>query len=243
MYIYGKNPIFDLYRDDSSQIIEIFIDKKRHQNFYNTLTLEKKVKVSFLDEINYRKIFPYENIQGMVAKIKEPKIFTIREFFDFQSDFKKDDYVVVLDSILDPQNFGSIIRNSAAFESKAIIFSEKNNAPLNATTIKSSAGTWINVNFIKVNSIGDAIRKLKDQGFWVFSTSIDEDSKDISFVDDFDQPIALILGNEGFGIKKIHQKNSDIKIKIKTSNKINSLNVASTSSIIMHRIFNKKLND
>ncbi len=239
MYIYGKNPIFDLYLNDHSQIIEIFIDKKRHQNFFNTLLTENKVKVTSLESLKYKNIFPNENVQGIIAKINEPKIYLIQEFFE-KFNIKNNDYVVVLDSILDPQNFGAIIRNAVAFESKAIIFSEKNNAPLNATTIKSSVGTWVNMNFIKVNSIGDAIRKLKENGFWVFSTSIDEDSKDISFIEDFNQPIALILGNEGSGIKKIHQKNSDIKIKIKMSNKVNSLNVASTSSIIMNKLFEHK---
>ena len=146
MIIYGVNPVKDLFNSDVNKIKKVWIQKKRHQSFYNDLTAAG-VEVLDIADLNYRKVelTGKETIQGIVASIEEPKVFTLNELIEVNKD-KQDAKIVILDHIEDPQNFGAIIRNSAAFEVDGIIYPSRGAARLNSTVMKTSAGNWMNVN-------------------------------------------------------------------------------------------------
>lgn len=234
MLIYGKNPIKDLFEFDKSLIKKIYIEKKRHQSFYNDL---EKANINLLEykdfkyneEINHK-----DNTQGIIADIKDPKNYSIKELIQVNKDNKRP-VLVMLDRIEDPQNFGAIIRNAAAFGATGIIYPSRNSAKLNSTSMKTSAGNWIHTNFAEVTNLSNAIKELKENDYWIVSTSLDANTS-LSELKDFDKPLVILLGNEGKGVKKTLQEEADFNIKIDMSSKVESLNVSSAAAIILHSL-------
>jgi len=138
MYIYGKNPIKDLFDYKPEFIKKVFIDKKRHQFFYKQLK-ESNIEVLDLSLFKNKYFNKEDNLQGLVALIKEPKIFSLKELIEKNKN-KEHPVFVILDSITDPQNFGAILRNAAAFGVSGVLYPSRNSSPLSASAIKSSAG-------------------------------------------------------------------------------------------------------
>ena len=142
--------------------------------------------------------------------------------------------IILLDGINDPHNFGAIMRSADIFNASGIIISKHNQVPLNATVAKTSAGA---INFVPVslvNNMNQAIEKLKENGFWIVSTSGEASIEYQELKYDF--PIGLVIGNEGDGISKLILKNSDYIVKIPQRGHINSLNASVAAGILLARI-------
>ena len=141
--------------------------------------------------------------------------------------------VLVLDNIQDPGNLGTIIRSAVAFNFKTIILSDDSVDLYNDKTIRSTEGMLFNINVIREN-LFDIIPKLKKMGYVLYSTSLNGKNDEIT-----DEKIALIMGNEGNGIKQEIVDLCDKNVLININNDCESLNVAIASSILMYEI-NKK---
>ena len=235
MFIYGKNPISYLFTKDPESIKEVWIEKKRHQSFFNQLNSNKVIIHNF-NEFNFKKseFRGHENFQGIIAKIKEPKIYSLSEMINKNKN-NENTLFLILDQIEDPQNFGAIIRNAAAFNVDGILYPSRGASGLNSTVMKVSAGNWLNVDLCETSSLNQVVDTLKKSGYWIVSTSLDADSN-LDSIKNLNQPMAIILGNEGKGVKKSLIEKSDFKIKINMNKNVESLNVASSSAIILHHI-------
>ncbi len=237
MFIYGKNPIKDLFKINPSQIKKIWIIKKRHQSFSKELEKAGFNLLNFND-FNFKKnnFKGNENFQGILAEIKDPKIYNLPDLINKNNKNEKQK-LIILDKVEDPQNFGAILRNSAAFDISGVIYSKNGSAKLNSTVMKSSSGNWINVDLCEVNSISNSINYLKENGYWIVSTS-SKSTIELEELKEFDKPIVLIFGNEGKGVRRSIQEKSDFLLNIKINPKVESLNVASSTAIILHYLKN-----
>lgn len=238
MFIYGKNPVKDFYTKRPEDIKEIYIEKKRHQSFYKDLE-KAGFKLNELSKLNFRdaELNGKENLQGIVARIKEPKIFSLKELLDLNKDKERALYLI-LDQVEDPQNFGAILRNAAAFGIDGVIYPSRNSARLNSTAMKTSAGNWMNVNLCETASLNQVLITLKDNGVWIAATSL-EANQTLEELKDLNQPLAIILGNEGKGVRPTLLDKAEFKVKIDMDEKVESLNVSAASAIILHQLYRK----
>ncbi|HLE56946.1 MAG TPA: 23S rRNA (guanosine(2251)-2'-O)-methyltransferase RlmB [Rhodothermia bacterium] len=140
--------------------------------------------------------------------------------------------LLIPDRISDPHNLGAIVRSAAAFGCSGVILPERNSAPLGSTTIKASAGAALSMRFARVGNVGQAIRQLKERGYWVAglagtgSVSLDEA--------DWDRPIVLVVGNEADGISKGVESECDLLVSIPISPSVESLNASVAAGIALH---------
>ena len=128
------------------------------------------------------------------------------------------------------------MRSADIFNVSGIVISKHNQVPLNATVAKTSAGA---INFVPVSLVSNmnqALEKLKENGFWIVSTS---GEASINYHElKYDFPIALVIGNEGDGVSRLVIKNSDYVVKIPQSGHIESLNASVATGILLARIRN-----
>ncbi len=234
MLIYGRNSLKELIKSNKKKIIKrVYINFEKHKELLEKLKEENITFSKYKDFKEFKEI----NTQGIVIEIKD--IFFIElENLIKKLENKKNSKIIILDQIFDPQNFGSIIRNAVAFEADAIIFSNIKNSPFNSSVVKSSAGTWVNIDLCRTNSIINSINVLKRNNYWIISTLIDGD-KDIHYLEKFrENKLAIVLGSEGNGIRNSIIKNSDVNIRINISKNVNSLNVSVTSALILNELYN-----
>ena len=172
--------------------------------------------------------------QGILLKCKSLKQISLEEINNNEKN------IVILDSLNDSQNVGSILRTSYLFGIKTIISNKDNSFKINPFLIKSASGAFEKINFIEVVNLNRTVEKLKKMGYWIVGfdmnakSNISEIPKDLKKV--------LIFGSEGKGIKPLILTNCDFKTKINLNvedRKIDSLNVSNCVSIALYECLKK----
>ncbi|MBS4035016.1 MAG: 23S rRNA (guanosine(2251)-2'-O)-methyltransferase RlmB [Ignavibacterium sp.] len=142
--------------------------------------------------------------------------------------------ILILDSIQDTHNVGAIMRSAECCGVDGIIITKHNSAPINETVLKTSAGAVEYVKICPVNNLAQTLKELKENGYWIVGSSLDN-SKPYTEVD-YKMPVALIVGNEEKGIRKLTADNCDILVRIPMKGKIQSLNVSVAAGILLFEI-------
>ena len=180
------------------------------------------------------------NHQGVVAKISPVKFRELEEVVqEVLEDESKTPLFLLLDQITDARNFGAIIRTAECTGVHAIIVQNKGGAPVNADTVKTSAGAVFNIPLIKVSHIKDAIYYLQASGIKIVAAS--EKTETSLYAVDFTQPTALVMGSEEKGVNPSVLKLVDQKVKLPMYGTIASLNVSVACGAFLYEIVRQRL--
>lgn len=232
MLVYGKNVINEIL-NNNTKIYKVFLDN----NFKDELLLnrinKRNLKKFHMDKNKLDKMCGNSTNQGIAADIEEYKYLDIK-VLENDNDAS---FVVMLDSIEDPHNFGAIIRTCECAGVDYIIIPRNRSVSVNSTVYKTSCGALANVKIIEVVNLTNTITKLKDLGFWVYGA--EANGKNYSNIK-FDTKTCLVIGSEGHGLKQIVTKNCDEIISLPMKGKINSLNASVACGILIYEIMKYK---
>ncbi|MBD8964205.1 23S rRNA (guanosine(2251)-2'-O)-methyltransferase RlmB [bacterium] len=239
--IYGKNSVMEALIAGEREINKILISKNIHSdvkiNKIKELAKERGVVFQFVAREKFQ---PYEefNHQGIIAQISPIKYYDLDEFIEKNKG--KLSSVVILDGVEDSHNLGAIIRTCVCAGVDGIIIPSRRNVQVNSIVEKTSAGAVNHIPIIKVNSLVNAVQRLKDNDWWVIAT--DASAKDNYYdVKYNDMNFAIIMGAEHAGVSKSLLKASDFVVKIPMQNSFNSLNVSNALSAIIFETLRQKL--
>lgn len=221
-YICGKNSVLDAL-NNNLPIKKVYISPRVKLEEKNGVSIEVK-SFEELDQM------VQANHQGYVAEISEFNYYNIDELLNDMPE-----KVLVLDHIQDPHNFGAIIRTANAAGVKHIIIPKDRTVKVTPTVLKVASGGHVGIKIIRVDSLYPTLSKMKDKGFWLYSSALDEQAINIDDVK-FNYPMALILGNEQKGVNKTLLKFSDQKVFIDMKGTVQSLNVSVAAGIMLFKI-------
>lgn len=235
-YIFGKHPVLDLLKREPSRIKKLFVkdgsEILEDRNFLRD-TSRAKIRITTADNSFFNRMIKDGNHQGIVAICEEKKLLSLAEYFALVEG-KEDAKVVLLDEIQDTHNFGAIIRNCAAFGADVIV-ADRRQAPVDGNVYKTSAGTVDIVNIVSVPNINEAIRKLKEEKFWVYG--LDGGSKEVLDGKDMKgERSAIVVGGESSGIRSETKKLCDKLISIPMEKDVESLNASVSVAIALYEI-------
>jgi len=166
---------------------------------------------------------------GVIAEISE------QGYADFDDVIAYDEtkLVLILDSITDPQNLGAILRVADGFGVQLVVIPEHDSVGLTPVAVKASAGAseWVPV--AQVTNLARAIEALQKRGFWVYGAAAGGDAPDTI---DFSGRVALVLGNEGKGIRRNVLEHCDRVVTIPMRGHVDSFNVATAAAILCYEI-------
>lgn len=220
MLVYGKNVLKEL---DKKKIRKIYVSSKEVIPYLKS----ENLKYNVVPKARLDKMVS-GNHQGIVIDIFDYKYYTLD---DLDSDF-----VVILDHLEDPHNFGAIIRTCECAGIKNIIIPKDRSVLVNDTVVHISAGAIEHVHIIMVSNLVNAINTLKKKGYFIYAADmLGENYQDISYND----KKALVIGNEGSGISKLVMDNSDVIISIPMSGTLNSLNASVSAGILIYGMMRK----
>ena len=239
--IFGKNAITEALISGNREINKILISKNIHNdaklNRIKELAQQKGIVFQFVAK---EKLQPYAefNHQGIIAQISPLKYTDLEEFLEQKHENAS---LVILDGIEDPHNFGAIIRSCVCAGVSGIIIPSRRNVQVNSIVEKTSAGAINHIPIIKVNSLVNAIQRLKETDWWIIASdaSANDNYYDIKYND---MNFALIMGAEHAGVSKSLLKMSDFKVKIPMMKDFNSLNVSNAAAVIIFESLRQKLN-
>ena len=236
--LFGTKALLDQIKFDKEHIsvVHLFKDNKK---LINELKFNN-IKFKIHHDKNWFKQFDKNlNHQFVVIEIQNNnKVKTLESFLE-NNKTKTKSIILIVDSIQDPHNFGSILRTCDAFGVDAVIYKSDNQVQINDFVSKTSMGAINTLNIFKVVNLSRAIELLKKYGYWIYASMLDEKSQSNNDVDYSDKSV-IIIGNEQSGINKLIAKNSDQSIIIKMYGKLQSLNVAVATGILLYEARNKK---
>jgi len=239
--IYGKNSIMEALIAGNREINKILISKNIHTDVkiskIKELAQEKGIIFQFVAKEKFQ---PYAefNHQGIIAQISPIKYIELEDFLESKEHVNSS--LVILDGVEDSHNLGAIIRTCVCAGVDGIIIPSRRNVQVNSTVEKISAGAINHIPIIKVNSLVNAVQKLKDNNWWIIAT--DASAKDNYYdVKYNDMNFAIIMGAEHAGVSKSLLKTSDFIVKIPMQNSFNSLNVSNALSAVIFETLRQKL--
>jgi 23S rRNA (guanosine2251-2'-O)-methyltransferase len=171
--------------------------------------------------------------QGIIA------IAAAATYADFDVLFKGDKpIVVVLDGVEDPHNLGAVIRTAEACGASGIVVPERHSAPMSATVIKASSGASAYVPVVRVKNLVNAIDEMKRRGLWVVGVDPAATQDWTSF--DYKGPVALVLGGEHRGLRRLVREHCDVLVRLPMLGKIASLNISVAAGVVLFEVVRQR---
>ena len=232
MLVYGKNVVREIL-NSNTKIFKVFLDNNFNDQELMSLINKKNLKKFHIDRNKLNKMCDNGITQGVALDIEE---FRYHDLDEIVSD-KTANFVVMLDSLEDPHNFGAIIRTCECAGVNYIIIPKKRSVSVNSTVYKTSAGALNNTKIVEVVNLSNTITKLKDLGYWVYGA--EAGSVDYKTID-YSGKTCLVIGSEGHGLKQIVASSCDQVISLPMKGKVNSLNASVAAGILIYEIMKYK---
>jgi 23S rRNA (guanosine2251-2'-O)-methyltransferase len=239
--IYGINPIKVLLRRQQTGLVKIIIASSRGGSSLKEIIetiRQKKIPVEFQTRQYLDELVGNNDHQGVVGLRPAFGYSDLDCLLINRSKSSNFDLILILDSIMDPQNLGSIIRTSYCLGANGVIIPADRAAPVTAAVIKASAGSAQQLPIARVTNLSQTMDYLKEREFWIFGADAHEGGNLKEM--DFNCNVALVLGGEAKGIRPLVKKKCDFLLSISLQQSFDSLNVAVAAGIIQYEIFNQR---
>jgi 23S rRNA (guanosine2251-2'-O)-methyltransferase len=239
--IFGLRAIIEAI-DSGSTINKVYLQKGlRGSLFFELETLIKKEQIttSFVPVEKLDRLSKNKNHQGAVAQISPIEFADLEKLIETSLEATDAPLFLLLDQISDVRNFGAIIRTAECTGVNGIIIQQGGSAPINAETIKTSAGAAFKLPISRVNHIKDAIYMLQASDIKIVAAT--EKTDDLVYSVDFKQPIAIVMGSEHRGVNPSVLKIVDYKAKLPLLGTIDSLNVSVACGAFLYESIRQRI--
>lgn len=238
MKIKGRNAVREALRSDVN-VLKIMASNSQDKVLLDVLGLAKRqgVKVQIVDNRVLDK--ECDNHQGIVAITSDFEYSSVEEILQVAMEKGQNNFILILDGVEDPHNFGSIIRVAECLGVDGIIISKNRACPVTDTVVKVSAGAVNHIKIAKVTNINTEIERLKEANVWVYACELGGEDLDSS---DLSGNIAIVMGSEGKGVSALTKKLCDGIVSMKMYGKVNSLNVSVATGIVLYEAVRKRRN-
>ncbi len=234
----GRNAVNEVLR--SGREIEFLMVAKGAGGSVMPIIAECKKRKIPVKEMPRQKLdfkLPGVNHQGVALVVSSGSYVDVEEIIEYAKSDSKPAFILVLDEIEDPHNFGAIIRTAECCGVHGIIIPKRHSVGINNTVYKTACGAAEYVKVARVANLPSTIDMLKENGIWVYGA--DMNGEDI-FSTDFTSDTAIVIGNEGKGIGRLVKEKCDFLVKIPMFGKINSLNASVAAGISMYSVVNSR---
>ncbi|MBB6244536.1 MULTISPECIES: 23S rRNA (guanosine(2251)-2'-O)-methyltransferase RlmB [unclassified Rhodanobacter] len=233
-WIVGINPVEGALSNDAERVRELVIEQgQRNARVLELAERAKALKIT----VNHRpreqldKLAGEARHQGVAALYEAPPMAHENDLAALMERDGSNTLVLVLDGVTDPHNLGACLRSSAAAKVTAVIVPKDRAVGLTPVVRRASAGGADRVPLIAVTNLARTLRELKDAGVWI--TGLDGETETSIYAVDFKGPVAIVLGSEGEGMRRLTRELCDFVAKIPMPGTMESLNVSVATGVVL----------
>ena len=233
----GKHPTLSALNNKKRKLYYLITIEANHSKWkdeINKLKLELEIVIKTREELD--RINNYKPHQNVILIAEPLQRLSMDEFL---SNHRFKDKVpirlILLDEVTDPQNVGAIIRSALAFKMDGLALSQRNSPQETSVLSKASSGAIEKLQIIELSNMSREIKKLQKFNFSIYGLS-GEGEKDVYELENETGNIALILGSEGKGLRRLTRENVDHLIQIPINIEADSLNVSNAASVAMFQL-------
>ncbi|MCP2014117.1 23S rRNA (guanosine2251-2'-O)-methyltransferase [Deinococcus sp. HSC-46F16] len=229
MLLYGRNPVLEALRD--GRVSEVLLARGVEEAFVREIK-DMGVRVRFAPRIELDQLAGTTQHQGILAEVEDLAWASVEDILDRAQSRGEDLLIVLLDGITDPRNFGAIIRSAEVLGAHGVAVEERRSAPLSPVVAKTAAGATSHLPVAQTKNLPRLIDRLKEQGVWVYGAA-GEAAQDVGRLD-LRGPVALVIGAEGEGLRRLVREKCDALVRIPTRGQVQSLNASVAAGILLY---------
>ncbi len=232
--IYGRNAILEALRAGRPIwriLIAAGLPHKGSLARLIALAESRDVPVEEVERERLDKLAP--GSQGVCAEVKPFSYASFDDMLAVSDEREEAPFLLLLDRIQDVENLGSLLRTAEAVGVHGVIIPERRAAPVTPAVHKASAGAVEHLLVARVRNIAQAIDALKEKGIWVIGLENVPEAKRYDEID-FTGPLALVVGSEGWGLRRLVRERCDLLTRLPMRGQIGSLNAAVAGSIVLY---------
>lgn len=230
MLIYGRNPVLEAVKAGTA--VQVWVAKGVEPWLLREL---KQLEAPFeeVPRIELDTRLKTTQHQGLMAEVVQVTFSPPQAPLELAQKRGELPLLVLLDGITDPRNYGAMIRTALALGAHGVVTEERRSAPLSALTLKASAGTAHKLPLVQVKNLPRYIEELKKEGLWVYGASgkASQTARQL----DYRRPLAIVIGSEGEGMRRLVQEKCDELLRIPLSPEAESLNAGVALSIVLYQ--------
>ena len=196
------------------------------------------IPVERVDPGALRRLAGFDGHQGVLLEVGERRFADLAELFARAASVGHDPFVLVLEHLQDPTNFGTLLRSAEAAGVDGVVFPERGAAPLSAAAVKASAGASEHLLLARVDSLGGAIHELKERGVWLVAA--DQNAPATAWSSDLRGPMAVVVGSEGSGLSGVTRRRCDLLVSFPMAGRVASLNAATAGALLLFEVVRQR---
>ncbi len=234
LILYGRHAVMSALQNPKRRIGKLICTAE------NAVEISRKypqIPLEVAAKKDIDRLFPADAVhQGLALYCSPLEAPSLEELCDYAQ--RQDRCrVLILDQVTDPQNIGAIVRSAAAFGVSAVIVQDKNSPQESGAMAKAAAGTLELVPVVRVTNLSRAAEVLKKSGFWI----VGMDGYAKTTIDKVDKSgkLAVIMGSEGSGMRRLVEESCDLTVRLPISDKVESLNVSTAAAIVLYELSKK----
>ncbi len=242
-FIMGRNCIEEVMKRAPDRLLEVYLAESRDDSQgrgggRRADIAERlqalRVPVREVSRRDLEAIVNSDSHQGVVARVS-PRSYV--SFEDLLESVREADSVSILalDGVLDPQNFGAILRAAECFGVDAVLWSKNRGAPIGPVVSKVSVGASELVPLCVVSNLHRALEQLKEAGVWIAGAMVSPDATSLDAFE-FSEKSVVVMGAEGEGIHQLIERTLDFKVYLSMAGTIDSLNVSQATAVFLHEL-------
>ncbi len=183
----------------------------------------------------FRELASDATTQGVVALVSSGQTYVpLEAILDGARYTNRSGFLLILDEIEDPQNLGALVRTAECAGVHGVILPKHHSASITSAVAKASAGAVEHMAITEVTNIVNTIEELKEQHFWI--VGLDTDGEKLYTAVDYSTPVAIVVGNEGRGLRRLVKEHCDFLVRIPLHGKIASLNASVAGALVMFEV-------
>lgn len=226
----------------ASKIHKLWVDSQRKDKRLVSLTHQLQ-KLDLVLEVTDRKrldkMADGKNHQGIIAEVEMPSVHSENDLKHRVKTLSDVPFFLVLDQVQDPHNLGACLRTANAAGVHGIIITKDNSSGITPAVCKVACGAAEIVPVYQVTNLARTLRWLKEQNIWVMGATGETDQS--IFSADLTIPLAIVMGAEGTGMRRLTGEQCDFLVKIPMVGQVESLNVSVAAGIMIYEVFKQRL--
>jgi 23S rRNA (guanosine2251-2'-O)-methyltransferase len=228
--IFGRNAVLEAAR--AGRVVKVYqASGLGHDPRLDELA--RLTKVELIPPARIDAMAPGVN-QGVAAELRPRRDWTLDELLRTQPSL-----LVALDSILDPQNLGAILRSAEVAGSDGAIVPEHRSAPLSPAAVKASSGATELLKIARVSGMPSAIVEVRRAGIWC--VALDPRGELNAWEFDFTQRVCVVVGGEGAGVHRLVKERCDARVRLPVKGHVASLNASAAAAALLYEVTRQRM--
>jgi 23S rRNA (guanosine2251-2'-O)-methyltransferase len=241
-FIYSRNAVYETLRARRREVFRLeiadHVQVKGKMADILALASQRKIPVAKVKRAQLDRI--HENNQGIVAEVSAYPYNDLLEILDHARERNEPPFVLLLDSLNDPQNFGALIRTAEAVGVHGVVIPLAHTVEVTPAVVNASSGASEHLRIARSN-LAQAIDALKEENVWVVGLDQDGETVGAKTKRHLTGAVAVVVGSEGEGIRQLTRAKCDIVLKLPMRGQIESLNAAVAGSVALYLAYLARL--